>query len=254
MNLYTATRQRPRAALLLIMFLFFPIIMNYFSPYVIIDGASQGIVNGSLIVFATMFVASLFVGRLWCGWVCPAGAIGELAFAINDNPVNLRRIDWIKWIIWGIWLSLIIFMVIQAGGYHAVNFTLDTVGGISVAGDADRPILAAYFFYYLVIGIFLTQSILIGRRAACHTTCWMSPFMITGRKLRNMLAWPSLRLQASPDQCADCKKCTRNCPMSLDVNAMVQANKMEHSECILCGTCVDNCTSKAIHFTFSSGK
>ncbi|MBN1877620.1 MAG: hypothetical protein JXA33_25580 [Anaerolineae bacterium] len=31
--------------------LLFPVIMNYLWPYVIIDGASQGIVNGSLIVF-----------------------------------------------------------------------------------------------------------------------------------------------------------------------------------------------------------
>ena len=44
-------RQRIRKGVILTTFLLFPIIMNYFSPYVIIDGASQGIVNGSFIVF-----------------------------------------------------------------------------------------------------------------------------------------------------------------------------------------------------------
>ena len=37
---------------------------------------------------------------------------------------------------------------------------------------------------------------LAGRRAGCHTICWMAPFMIIGRKLRNLVAWPSLRLTA----------------------------------------------------------
>ena len=35
-------RQRIRKGVILTTFLLFPIIMNYFSPYVIIDGASQG--------------------------------------------------------------------------------------------------------------------------------------------------------------------------------------------------------------------
>ena len=40
-------RQHIRKGIILTTFLLFPIIMNYFSPYVIIDGASQGIVNSS---------------------------------------------------------------------------------------------------------------------------------------------------------------------------------------------------------------
>ena len=78
--------------------------------------------------------------------------------------------------------------------------------------------------------------------------------MIIGRKLRNVVAWPSLRLTAASASCKDCLKCTSNCPMSLDVHGMVQREKMEHSECILCGTCVDNCSSDAIRFSFSAGK
>lgn len=39
--------------------------------------------------------------------------------------------------------------------------------------------------------------------------------------------------------------------MSLPVEEMVKENKMENSECILCGTCVDGCKSKAIGFGFT---
>ena len=64
-------RQRIRKGLIITSLLLFPVIMNYLSPYVIIDGASQGIVNGSLIIFGLQFLSALFVGRLWCGWACP---------------------------------------------------------------------------------------------------------------------------------------------------------------------------------------
>ena len=251
-------RQKNRKTILLISFLLFPVIMNYMSPYVIIDGASQGIVNGSLIVFGGMFVSSLFLGRLWCGWACPAGSLGEMAFAINDRSVGVspsgKKIDWIKWAIWAPWIALIAWAAIAAGGYHSVNFLLDTINGISVAGDAERPAIYAYVIYYLVISLFLALPLLAGKRAACHTVCWMAPFMILGRKLRNVFAWPSLRLQANPALCGDCLTCSTHCPMSLDVNKMVKLNAMENDECILCGTCVDGCARKAIRYTFSVGK
>jgi len=255
MNLKTRSRrQRTRKALLLISFLLFPLTMNYFSPYVIIDGASQGIVNGSLVMFALLFLSSLFLGRLWCGWICPAGALGEMCLPVNDRPVNLKKTDWIKWAIWVPWVGIIAASAVMAGGYKTIDLLLDTQNGISVAGSPDRPILFAYIIYYIVIGLFAGLAMLVGRRLGCHSLCWMAPFMILGRKLRNTLAWPSLRLQADAGRCSDCKTCTANCPMSLDVNGLVHKGRMEHSECILCGTCVDNCPQHAIIYSFSSGK
>jgi len=247
-------RQRVRKAVIIIAFLTFPITMNFFSPYVIIDGAMNGIVNGSLVIFGLMFVSSLFLGRAWCGWVCPGGGMQEIVEPVNVKPVNGKKIDWIKWVIWIPWISLIAFLAVQAGGYRSMDLLYHTQGGISVAGSPDRPILFAYLIYYIVIGLFVGLTIFAGRRAGCHTICWMAPFMIIGRWIRNRFGWPALRLKADPTACANCKKCTSNCPMSLDVNAMVQAGKMENRECILCGTCVDNCAKKAIRYSFSMGK
>jgi polyferredoxin len=249
-----SARQRTRKALLIISFLLFPITMNYLSPYVIIDGASQGIVNGSLVVFGLMFVSALIFGRLWCGWVCPAGAISEICFPVNDRAVSPKKIDWIKWAIWIPWIGVIVASAVAAGGYRRVDLLLDTQNGISVAGSPDRPIVIAYIIYYFVIALFVGASMAFGRRAGCHSLCWMAPFMILGRKLRNWAAWPALRLKAAPDRCSDCKTCTANCPMSLNVNAMVRQGHMEHNECILCGSCVDNCPKHAIEYSFSSGK
>ncbi len=241
-------RQRIRRGVILVSFILFPITMNYFSPYVIIDGASQGVINGSFIVFGLLFLSALFLGRAWCGWGCPAGGLQEAGTGINNGPFKTGKRDWIKWAIWLPWLGIIAWAAISAGGYRRVDFFHLTEGGVSVAEPVQ------YITYLIVVGVFLLLAVTMGRRAACHTICWMAPFMIIGRWLRNPVAWPSLRLVASAASCKDCLKCTSNCPMSLDVHGMVQRERMEHSECILCGTCVDNCSQAAIRFSFSPGK
>jgi len=248
------TRQRIRRLLILLSFLLFPVIMNYLSPYVIIDGAMNGVVNGSLIMFGVLFLSALFVGRLWCGWLCPAAGLQEACTAVNDRPAPGGRWNWIKWFIWVPWITLIAAMAIMAGGYRTVNFFHLTESGISIDASPDRPIVAAFAIYYIVIGLFLVLPLVAGRRAACHYVCWMAPFMIIGRKVRNLFHWPALRLRADTDRCIDCKRCTANCPMSLDVNGMVRSGAMEHSECILCGSCVDICPKDVIAYSFSGGR
>jgi ferredoxin-type protein NapH len=241
-------RQRIRKLLVILAFLSFPITMNFLSPYVVIDGASKGIVSGSLIMFGLMFISSLFLGRAWCGWVCPGAGMQEIVELVNNRPVNGRKIDWIKWAIWIPWVGIIVWAVIYAGGYHRINFLHLTETGISV----DEPM--KYITYYMVVLLFVGLATFAGRRAGCHTFCWMAPFMMIGRWIRNRVGWTSLRLEANASACNDCKLCTKTCPMSLEVDKMVLSEKMENSECILCGTCVDNCTKKAIRYSFSDGK
>jgi len=78
----------------------------------------------------------------------------------------------------------------------------------------------------------------------------MAPFMIIGRKIRNRFNWPSLQLQANSDNCKHCHTCSDNCPMSLPVEDLVDQNKIENTECILCGTCIDGCKYKVINYSF----
>lgn len=55
-------RQRVRQALILFSLLLFPITLYYFSPALVLEGAAQGIVVGSLVVFGLQFLASLVLG------------------------------------------------------------------------------------------------------------------------------------------------------------------------------------------------
>jgi polyferredoxin len=248
------TRQRIRKALLFVSLLLFPVTLYYFSPVMILESASQGIVNASFIVFGLMLVAALFVGRLWCGWACPAGGLQEFGSPINDRPARGGKLDWIKWGIWIPWIGLIAVLAIQAGGYHTVDPFHNFAGGVTLAQPIEPGGPPWYMIYYIIILLFLGLAVAFGRRAGCHYVCWMAPFMIIGRKIRNLFKWPALRIKVDADKCTDCQTCTRECPMSLDVHAMVRKGSMENNECILCGTCIDVCPQHVKRYSFSAGK
>lgn len=236
------TRQKIRLGLVLISFFLFPATYYYFSPYLIVDGAIKGIANGSFIVFTALFLSALVVGRAFCGWICPAAGCQEAL-----QPARSRRVtkgNFIKWIIWIPWVCAIAALAFKAGGYQKVDFLYQTRYGLSIA---DYTSLITYLLVLLLI---LIPALAVGRRSFCHHLCWMSPFMIIGRSLRNAIRLPSLQLKADPGVCKSCHRCTEGCPMSLPVEAMVQKSRMENAECILCGTCVDNCRQGTIRFSF----
>jgi ferredoxin-type protein NapH len=239
-------RQKIRKGIILATFLLLPAIFYYFSPYLIIMGASEGVISGSFIVFAALFLSALFLGRGFCAWFCPLAGIQEASFLVRDRKIN-NKYNWIRYIIWVPWIAIIIFMAVSAGGFKKVDFFYQTTFGFSISD------VYALFMYLIVVITTITLSYSVGKRALCHYGCWMSPFMIGGRKLRNIFKWPSLRLRIEIEKCIDCKTCTKNCPMSLDVNGMVKNNKMENPECILCGTCIDLCKKEVIKYSFSKG-
>ncbi|MGE5579956.1 MAG: 4Fe-4S binding protein [Bacillota bacterium] len=237
-------RQRIRKGLILAALLLFPVTLDYMSPYLIIEGAFQGIVTGSFLAFAAMFISSLLLGRAFCGWLCPGAGLQEACFAVNDARAKGGRANLIKYAIWVPWLAGVVMAAVSAGGLTTVDPLYATDHGISVAS------VPMYATYYTVIVLFAGLALFLGRRASCHYICWMAPFMILGRRAGNALQLPGLRLSAEPAKCTGCGTCTRNCPMSLDVMAMVEKNLMENDECILCGQCADGCRQKAISLGF----
>lgn len=80
-----------RKGLLLVSLMLFPVTFYYFSPYLILMAASEGIIGGSFLLFAAQFVLALVLGRAFCGWVCPAGALGECAMTVSNRPARGGR-------------------------------------------------------------------------------------------------------------------------------------------------------------------
>lgn len=241
-------RQKVRKALIFISFLLFPVTLYYFSPALIIEGAFQGVITGSFIVFGLLFLSSLLLGRSFCGWVCPGAGLQEACFRINGRRTKGGQFNRIKYFIWVPWISIIILSSIKAGGFQKIKPFFQTEHGISIAEPSAFPI------FYTVIGLITALSLSLGKRAFCHSGCWMAPFMVFGTKIGRVLKWPALHLKADKNKCRNCHTCTKNCPMSLEVNSMIQGESMVNSECILCGTCVDGCPEGVIKYAFESAK
>lgn len=237
-------RQNVRTTLLLISLFLFPVTIYFFSPVLIIQGASEGIIVGSFIVFLGMFLFSLLFGRAFCGWLCPAGGIQECCtLAVNKKAKGGKK-DRIKYILWVPWILTIIFFAVKAGGLSTIDVLYQIEGGISINDKYD------FIIYYFFVGLIVLLALTGGRRAFCHYVCWMAPFMVIGSKIRSILPIPSLHIHSLKENCTSCKSCEQKCPMSLPVNSMVLQQAMNNSECILCGQCVDTCRKGALHYSF----
>ncbi len=232
-------RQKIRTTIQLVSMLIFPITLNYFSPYLIVQGSLEGVLAGSGVLFAGLFLFSLFLGRQFCSWLCPAGALQDVCAGIVDKPAGTGQ-DRLKFFLWIPWLAAILLGFVSAGGLKRIDFFYYTEHGISVSAPGG------YAIYFAVVALILAFALTLGRRSFCHGACWMSPFMILGNFVKEKLRFPAFRLHCEPDRCVSCGSCDKHCPMSLPVSRLVKSGCFFHRECILCGICADCCPKNAI--------
>lgn len=236
-------RQKLRRTIIYIFFLFFPITLNYFSPYVSIDGAFQGIISGSVLLFFVLLLTGIFFGRGWCAWVCPMAGLSEISMTINNKNVPVKKLKIVRYGIFSVWFGILVFGFIMAGGVKEIDPFHLTESGISV----DQPM--KYMIYYVVLFTFFILSLILGKRGACHSICWMSPFLVAGSKIGRAFHLPQLKISTKAENCIDCKKCDIKCPMSILVSNEIKSGKIESSDCILCGECVDVCPKKVLKYS-----
>jgi len=137
-------------------------------------------------------------------------------------------------------VGAITYFAISAGGYRKIDLLYNTESGISV--DSAQALIR----YLLIVFVILLPALFLGKRGFCHYFCPWGVLNIAGTRIKNFFKWPSLHLKATPDKCKRCRTCDKNCSMSLEVSKMVQNGSMDNAECILCGTCVDNCPNRVI--------
>lgn len=238
------TRQKIRKAILLASFIAYHLTFFVLSPDLLLFGASERVVAGDALFFAGLFIVALAFGRIFCGWLCPAGALQESCFPIVDKRPK-ARLDKVKWFFFVPWIAAFAAIAAAAGGFEAVDFLYARAFGIPIAGAIEMSM------YFGTVAIVLALALLAGKRGLCHALCWVSPFMIAATRLRERARLPGLALKADPSSCSGCGSCSRACPMSLDVASLARSGAIREGECILCGSCADACPSAAIGFAFS---
>lgn len=235
-------RQRLRKFLLLLSFLLFPVTIYYLSPVLIINAGLNGIINGSFVVFLILLVGSIFFGRIFCAYLCPAGGLQECAFCINERIPKQGWRNNIKYIIWTVWIAAVVVCYLYRGEIVRLDFFYETDHGISVAN------IYGYIIYYGIVFLILIPCVLFGKRIFCHYFCWIAPFMVLGTKLRRLLHLPGLQVTAQKENCIACKRCNQACPMGLDVQHMAKQGSCTSTECIQCGACIDACPKHVLHY------
>ena len=241
-----AGRQMLRLAILFFMVITFPILMNYFSVFLIIEGSSQGIMTFSFFLWTAWVVLALFFGRASCGWLCPLGAYQETKDRMVPRKlVRIRNLKWIKYVFASAWVGAIVYFATSAGGYKTIDLLYNTESFVSI----DKA--EGWFFWGMIVFLLMLPAFLLGRRGFCHYFCPWGVLNIAGTRIKDLLRWPSLHLESAGNRCKQCRTCLANCPMSLSVGDMIQSGQVRNDECILCGTCVDNCPNKAIIYSWN---
>lgn len=237
-----AKLQRFRKFTLIFSMLLFPLTIWYFSPYLIIHAALEHVINGSFIVFTLMFIFGMFFGRLWCSFFCPTGGMSECFCEFSDKAPKQGWRNYIKYGIWILWLSGIIVCHVLGKGDYKVDPFYMTDHGISISN------IYSYVIYYGIVILFLIPAVVHGKRANCHYICWMAPFMILGYRFGRLLHLPQFKIKAKTSDCTGCGKCSRNCPMSLDVKKLSEDGFVKSAECINCGACISACSNNVLKY------
>ena len=192
----------------------------------------QKIHASSLVLMALVFALAILFGPVFCGWVCPLGSIQELfgklgkkLFKKRYNHLIPHKIDQYLRYLRYLMLAWVLYMTATTGTlifssidpYYALfNFW---TGEVAVGG-------------LIILVVTLLGSLLV-ERPWCKYVC---PYgAILG--LTNLFRVFSIR-RSGPD-CIDCKACTRDCPMNINVHEL---DIVRDHQCIGCL----ECTSEAL--------
>jgi MauM/NapG family ferredoxin protein len=220
-----------------------------------------------------VLVSALFLGRMFCGYVCPMGTtldgmdrmVGRSKRRTGPPGESLRPIKYyVLWFMLGAavlgvsfvllasplslitrFYGLVVYPVIEL----ILDFGVDLVR--PVAGKANWTSLmflqlhppkfrTALFVFSLFAGIFA-----MGRLAPRFWCRYLCP---AGALLALFSFRPLIRRAVSDEKCTQCGKCVRACPM--DAIPLDEPILTRHAECVTCQTCQRVCPEDAIRFPF----
>lgn len=184
-------------------------------------------------------ILALFLGRVFCGWICPIHFLSELEDRVL-RLLRLRRRD-----LWRL-PRLVFWFALVGELLLAMVLGAPIFVFLSPPGLVGREIMMAVFFHTLalegvVILIVLTMN-LFTRRFFCRYLCPL------GALLAFLGARRRLVVMQEGEKCKQCGLCDQACPLGL---APSQGEGLS-PYCWNCGECVDACRLKALHFVWRS--
>jgi polyferredoxin len=192
-------------------------------------------------------VVTLLVGRVWCGWFCPLGAILEL-FGRKGRRISWQRLRELKYVV--------LFTILVMAAFGSLAFMYFEPITILVRGltaifkpvvayiqleDKKGFILPGAAWWAVAIPFVLVLLLnLVERRFWCRYLCPLGALIGLGSKF----SW--VKRQVDQMSCVQCGDCARSCTMGA-ISAKRDFTS-DPAECIQCMDCAAPCPKAAITF------
>jgi polyferredoxin len=230
------------------------------------------------LLFGIFLLIILFLGRFFCGWICPIGTIQDFLSFLPNKKKNLK-IETHKFLLnlkYAI-LILLLLIIVPLGVTKIIDESFYDDYKANLGETADNPFsffsLSEYIFVFFPkmieelyesstlepifrdFGTFFLFSFYIiilivsayYPRFYCRYLC---PF---GALSAAVSDYSFLRLSRSPVKCvgrADCGLCERVCPKQIRILDEPFEFFTGNGECNLCGKCLESCPYEAIELKF----
>ncbi len=179
--------------------------------------------TGYLLLFLVPTATALFAGRLFCGYVCPFGALQELLHVKRlQRTIPDRWMRFLRFVPYGILTYLV--ARVAATGFLAWSGTTPFKAFFTFGGT---PLT------FGIGGLFALLSIVLFRpfcRLFCPLGAWLS--------LVSRMSLFRVRVNSA---CVSCRACDGACSTHAVKNGRVRA-----SDCLLCGECIRACPIGAL--------
>ncbi len=191
-----------------------------------------------LIIFGLLLLSTLVIGRIFCGYACPVGAIQELCSKINFKS-NLKEQENVKvalktnqkWANLIRWIFFIFTGIVSIIWGLAVLQILSPFRGYS---HISNPLAVALIIPFIILVIVIILSIFI-YRPWCRYLC---PFGALASITSRFSRYKYVRTE----DCTECGLCEKICPTQ---EAFRDSSK---GECYECNRCREICPQNAIIF------
>lgn len=184
---------------------------------------------------------ALFLGRVFCSWLCPVTFILEIVDRVRKLYTGKKHIQnrllVAKKVLWFTLIAELLLSMILGAPIFVF---------LSPPGLVGREIMMLVYFKTFAFegGILLLILFLelLTRRFFCRSFCPL------GGLLAFIGSKRSLQVKVNIPNCTDCGLCTRVCPMGLEP----LQGEGESAYCWNCGECLDNCHFDALHFEWKN--
>ncbi|NDW52770.1 4Fe-4S binding protein [Aliiroseovarius sp. PrR006] len=183
----------------------------------------------SLVIWIAAIIGFFIWGRaLFCGWLCPFGAMQEFVGAIAKR-LGVRQLT-----VSGIWdrrLKLMKYAVLA--GLVATLFYRPEHVETAAEVEPFKTAISVFFqreWYYVFYAMICLFASAVVFKAYCRYLCPLGALMAIGGWLR-LTPWIERR--------AECGSPCQLCKVKCDYKAIKTSGKIDYSECFGCLECVD---------------